>query len=174
MPALSSWARLRNWQPAVATQLVGGLLLAGLLLLATLYDEALYGLFGGWGDRAGRALGASKLPSWLQPGSLVFSLLHQARSMPSVMLYSGLYLVLCLALLFLLVPAGASRRLGLLFYVGVGLTAGLLLLGSQVGGGPTLAGLASQLVHFLVSPLPIAGLVPLLRWAAAPTPPAAS
>lgn len=175
MRALSGRAWLRDWQPAPATQLVGGLLLAGLLLLATLYNEALYALFDSWWSRAGHVLGgAAQLPDGRGPKDPVALLLHHARSLPTVVLYSVLYLSLCLALLFLLVPAGPSRLFGLLFYGAAGLAVGLLLLGSQVGGGAALAGLASQLVHFIVSPLPVVGLVPLLRWAAVQPPPTTS
>lgn len=143
-----------------------GSLLVGLLLLGA-NNEELYALFDGWWQRAVGALGlAHSLPGLLQPSSSVSPLLHQARSIPAVLLYSVLYLGLCLGLLFLLVPVGHSQRLVLFFYAGAGLATGLLLLGSQVGGGPTLAVLASQLVHFIVSPGPVIVLVPLLRWAA--------
>lgn len=148
--------------PKPAARLVGSVLLGLLLLAATLHNEALYALFDGWWHRAAGALGLGLG----QPRGAVSPLLHQARSIPAVVAYGVLYLGLCLGLLFLLVPAGPSQRLVLLFYGVAGVATGLLVLGSRVGGGPMLAVLASQLLHFIVSPLPVIMLVPLLRWAA--------
>ena len=165
MPPHRYRAQPGRWLRTPAARLVGSLLLVLLLLLATLYNEVLYDTFDGWLHRVGQALGLAQPP--LRSGSPVTLLLHKARSIPAVVLFGVLYLGLCLGLIFLLLPARASRRLVLLFYGGAGLATGLLLLGSQLGGGPDLAVLASELLHFIVSPLPVIVLVPLLRWAAA-------
>ncbi|RZK61573.1 MAG: hypothetical protein EOO59_04730 [Hymenobacter sp.] len=162
----SSPAQLSRLPRISAARLVTSLVLVVLLFAATLYNEELYIVFGGWWYQLGRALGlAPPPPGQLSSAGSVSVLLHRARSIPAVVLYGVLYLGLCLGVLFLLVPVG-SRRLVLFFYGGAGLATGLLLLGSRVGGGPALAVLASQLLHFIVSPLPVIVLVPVLRWAA--------
>jgi hypothetical protein len=151
-----------SWPPA--GRLASSLLLVLLLLGATLQNERLYVLFDAWWYRLIGALGFSG--GLRSSHSTVSPLLDHARSLPAVVIYGGLYLSLCLGLLFLLVPAGKPWQLVLRFYIGAGLATGLLVLGSRVGGGPALAVLASQILHFVVSPLPVIMLVPLLRWSA--------
>jgi hypothetical protein len=139
-------------------------LLAGLLLSATGYREELYCWLGAsWAGLVTRLGLAPGLPALLRPGGPLVQLAHRARSLPAVGLYGGLYLGLCLGLLFVLLPTRPARRTVLRLYGGAGAALGLLLLGSRLGGDPALAGLAGQLGQLLLSPLPVMGLVPLLR-----------
>lgn len=149
--------------------MAGSLGLAALLLGATLYTEELYALLeAGW-FRCVTGLGlAAHLPAVLRPNGPLLQFTYRARSVPAVGLYGLLYLGLCLGLLLLLLPTRRSRQLALRLYGGMGLAIGLLLLGSRLGGGPALSGLATHLVQFVMSPLPVMVLVPLLRWPVSP------
>lgn len=68
-----------------------------LLLAATLHNETLCALFDDWWHRVAGALGPAPLsPGLVQPRGPVSPLLHQARSIPAVLLDGVLYLGLCL------------------------------------------------------------------------------
>lgn len=144
---------------------VGSLVLVVLLLAATLSNEVVYDVFGRFWQQVFDLLGigqqASALPT---TRNSVGAVLNQPRNLPAVASYGVLYVAFCLGLLFLMLPHARQRRLVLGFYAIAG-TAFVLLLGlSRVGNMAVLSILASQLLHFIVSPVPVIMLVPLLRW----------
>jgi hypothetical protein len=158
-PSASSSNGSRLWRG------VGSLVLGVLLLAATLSNEVVYDVFGRFWQQVFELLGmgyqASALPTASNSAGAV---LNKPRNLPAVASYGALYVTACLGLLFLMLPHARQRRLVLGFYAVAG-TAFVLLLGlSRVGNMGVLAILASQLLHFIVSPVPVIMLVPLLRW----------
>ena len=136
-----------------------------LLFGATLYNEQAYHVLDSYWQRTTIALGADQhLLSLPLSGSAISQVMRRPHSIPAVLLYSVLYIGICLALLFTLLPIPRQRRLVLLFYGLTGVVSILLLLGSKVGSSTSLTILNSQLIHFVVSPLPVIMLAPLLRW----------
>jgi hypothetical protein len=90
--------------------------------------------------------------------------MNNPHSVPPILLYSVLYLAVCVALLLVLLPLPVHRRLVFKFYGLASLALVLLVLGGRLAHSAPLLLLGKQLVHFLVSPLPVIVLVPLLRW----------
>lgn len=88
------------------------------------------------------------------------------RSLPTMLTYGVLYTGACLLLLRFLLPRGGRRmRWALLLYGTVFVVCGILLLvGKLAGDVPWVYRLARRLIDFIVSPLPVIVLVPLLRW----------
>ena len=145
----------------VAVSVVFWLLLFG----ATLWNEQAYHLLDMCWQKTIAALGAEQhVPSLLQPGNVVSQVMRRPHSIPAVLLYSILYVGICLLLLFSFLLAPMQRRLVVLFYGLAGVASVLLLVGSKVDASPSLAILNSELVHFVVSPVPVIMLIPLLRW----------
>jgi len=148
MPAA---VRLGRWA------LVGALV--GLLLLAGVYDDAVFGVLTTGLHRGLAALGVHQPLAQAGVDRNVTQ-----RYVPAGIVYAGLYVGLCLALLWLLLPAPAHRRLVLRLYAGA-IAAYLLLalLGKLSGNTVWVYRLARHLLDFIVSPLPVAGLYVLLR-----------
>ncbi|HEX8428444.1 MAG TPA: hypothetical protein VF639_19265 [Hymenobacter sp.] len=92
------------------------------------------------------------------------------RSLPTMLTYGVLYTSVCLLLLRLLLPRGGRRmRRALLLYAAVFGACTLLLIGGKLAGDALWAyRLGRRLIDFVVSPLPVAVLVPLLRWYTTP------
>lgn len=86
------------------------------------------------------------------------------RLLPAVATYAALYLSLCLLLLRLLLPTPAQWYLALRLYAGT-LTVYVLitLLGRLIGDAPWAYRLSRQILDFVVSPLPVGGLLVLLQ-----------
>ena len=140
-----------------------GLLIA-LLFAATMHNETLYAFFGHFWKNIFIQTGISQhLPAILQANGAIAQVTHRPRDIPAVVSYSLLYLALCLALLFLALPYPQQRRLVLAAY-GLICVVSLLLLVVTKLGVPLLAVLNSQLIHFLVSPMPVMVLAPLIWW----------
>ncbi|WP_188548696.1 XrtX-associated membrane protein [Hymenobacter qilianensis] len=147
------------------------LLLVLLLFSASLFAEQLYAVLGTFCQSLFDALGvAAYLPRLFEQGGVIGQTMNRPHSIPAVILYSLLYVTVCLALLFLLLPYPTQRRYVLLFY-GIIAVASLLLLVTNKLVGPnfSITILTSHLLHFLVSPVPVIILVPLLRWYSANT-----
>jgi hypothetical protein len=145
-------------------------LVALLILIRLFEDELCAWLDVGW-RRLSRALPA---PAWLDAAGAAAqrSLQHLTARPHSVvveLLYDATYVSLCFGLLCALLPAGRGWRWGLRIYGGFGLASLLLILAGQFGGLPLLTSLASQILHGLLSPLPLMILVPLL-WLQGPPP----
>lgn len=143
----------------------GSIALVALLLAATLSNEAVYDAFGRFWQQVFELLGIQQSASALPAAdNSVGAVLNRPRNLPAVASYGFLYVVTCLALLFLLLPHARQRRLVLGFYGVAGTVLLVLLSLSRFGNMPLLAVLANQLLHFIVSPVPVIMLVPLLRW----------
>ena len=86
------------------------------------------------------------------------------RLLPAVATYALLYLGLCLLLLRVLLPLRAQWHLVLRLYAGAVVVYVALVLLARFGGNVAWAyRLSRQILDFLVSPLPVAGLYVLLR-----------
>lgn len=142
----------------------GALLLIGVLFWATLHNELLYRLFGGFWQRTFALLGVSQqVPAIMHSGGALGQVTNQPRDIPAVLSYSVLYVGICLSLLFLLLPRRSQHRLVLLAYGAAGVAfIGLLVIG-KLGSSASLT-LSNQLIHFIVSPMPVIVLAPLLQW----------
>jgi len=106
-------------------------------------------------------------PSWLDAASAAAQrslqrLSARPHSVAVELVYDITYVGLCIGLLCALLPAGHGWRWCLRIYGGFGLVSLLLVLAGQLGKLPLLTSLASQLLHGLLSPLPLMVLVPLL------------
>lgn len=138
--------------------------LVALLVLIRLFEDELCA----WLEVVWQCLsGVVPAPTWLAAAGAAAqrSLQHLTARPHSVvveLLYDVTYVGLCFGLLCALLPAGRGWRWGLRIYGGFGLASLLLILAGQVGGLPLLTNLASQLLHGLLSPLPVMVLVPLL------------
>lgn len=139
--------------------------LAGLLLLAGTYDHAvLAGLTSFW-QQVLQAVGLNDLFQSVRQGT---SPQVTTRILPVVATFSLGYIGICLLIVALLVPPRALRT-ALLLYAGALGLAGLLLLAGKAAGDVAWAyQLGRRLIDFTVSPLPVVGLIPLLRWHYAP------
>ncbi|WP_394347217.1 XrtX-associated membrane protein [Hymenobacter radiodurans] len=147
------------------------LLLVLILFSASFYAEQLYAVLGTFCQRLFDTLGLTPyLPRFFEQGSVISQTMNRPHSIPAVILYSLLYVTVCLALLFLLLPYPRQRRYVLFFY-GITSIISLLLLVTNKLVGPnfSLTIITSHLLHFLVSPVPVIILVPLLRWYSANT-----
>lgn len=138
-------------------------LVALLVIIRLVEDELCAWLEVGWQ----RLSGAVPAPPWLAAAGAAAqrSLQHLTARPHSVvveLLYDVTYVGLCVGLLCALLPAGRGWRWSLRIYGGLGLASLLLILAGQAGGLPLLTSLASQLLHGLLSPLPVMVLVPLL------------
>lgn len=144
---------------ASALRLGGILLLIALLFAATLYNEAFYKVFGEfWGN-----IFSSSTSTQSQSDGTLGQLLHRPRNIAAVASYGIVYVCICIALLFLLLPHPYQRKLVLISYGFTAVAFVLLLIGSKLAG-PILAVLNDQLLHFVVSPVPVIILAPLLWW----------
>ena len=139
--------------------LVGGLI--SLLLLLGIYDEVILTSLTAFWQKLLGALGLQKQAEALQHGingGIV------KRFLPAVATYAALYLSLCLLLLRLLLPSRAQWRLVLWLYAGtLAVYVLLVLLGKLIGDATWAYRLSRQILDFVVSPLPVAGLYVLLR-----------
>ncbi|MCC3159927.1 hypothetical protein LJ737_21995 [Hymenobacter sp. 15J16-1T3B] len=152
------------------TRLLLAGLLAALLFWVGTYDVTVFTwLTAGW-QRILAAIGLSDLVQHIQQG---ISGQVTTRSLPAMLTYGLAYTGICLLILALLVPRRAVRTaLGL--YLAVFALSALLLLGGKLAGDVAWAyQLGRRLIDFIVSPLPVIALVPLLRWHYAAAQPAA-
>ncbi|HET9502959.1 MAG TPA: hypothetical protein VFO93_05430 [Hymenobacter sp.] len=138
-------------------------LVALLVLIRLFEDELCAGLEAGWQ----RLSGLLPAPAWLSAANAAAQrslqrLTAHPHSVAVELLYDVTYVGLCIGLLCALLPAGRGWRWSLRIYGGFGLASLLLILLGQVAGLPLLTNLASQLLHGLLSPLPLMVLVPLL------------
>ena len=85
------------------------------------------------------------------------------RLLPAVATYAALYLGICLLLL-RLVLAPAQWRMAVALYAGtLAVYVGIVLLGKLTGDAVWAYRLSRQILDFVVSPLPVAGLYVLFR-----------
>ncbi|TGE17822.1 XrtX-associated membrane protein [Hymenobacter elongatus] len=140
----------------VAVALVAGLFWVGL------HDELVFHtLTSGW-QRIFLLLGLAERAAALQSG---ISGLVTTRSLPAVITYALLYTGACLVLLYAALFSVARMRVVLGLYAAVFGACALLLLGGKLLGDASWAyQLGRRLIDFIVSPLPVIILIPLLRW----------
>ncbi|WP_375433833.1 XrtX-associated membrane protein [uncultured Hymenobacter sp.] len=154
----------------VVNNLVRAVAVAGLVLLLFwfgTYDLAVFGaLNAGW-QKLFDTLGLTDQLAAIQRG---VSGQVTRRSLPTMLTYSLLYTSTCLLLLRLLLPRGGHRmRWACLLYAAVFVACGLLLVGGKLAGDAVWAyRLGRRLIDFIVSPIPVIILVPLLRWYVSP------
>lgn len=148
--------------------LVGVLLLA-LLLVGIFSEQIITWLISTW-QHLLQSIGAGRYADSLQHS--VDSGIAK-RPLPAIATYAALYLSICLLLLWLLL-APAQWRLACRLYAGA-LAAYVLIavLGKLAGNAPWAYRLSRQILDFVVSPLPVAGLYVLFRAGFGPTPKAA-
>ena len=153
----NSAAPQRPW--LVQWVLVGGLI--ALLLLLGVYDDPILLFFTAMWQKLLMAAGLRQQAEALQQG-INGGILK--RFLPAVATYAALYLSICLLLLRLLLPTLAQWRLALWLYAGTLAVYVLLVLLGKLAGDATWAyRLSRQILDFVVSPIPVAGLCVLLR-----------
>ena len=131
------------------------------LLLIGVYDETVLTFFTALWQKALAALGLSQQVEALQQG---VDRAITKRLLPAVATYAALYLASCLFLLYLLLPSPAHWRLVLRLYASaLAVFVALACLGKVVGDAPWAYRLSRQILDFVVSPLPVAGLYVLFR-----------
>lgn len=147
----------RIWQPARIALLA--LLLLALLLIGVYDDQTLTFLTVLW-QRVLDASGLHQLAAALQQG---INGGITKRLLPAVATYAALYLGICLLLL-RLVLAPAQWRMALAVYAGIlAMYVSIVLVGKLAGDAVWAYRLSRQILDFVVSPLPVAGLYVLFR-----------
>ncbi|WP_125921700.1 XrtX-associated membrane protein [Hymenobacter lapidarius] len=147
--------------PSRATHwlLVGGLVV--LLLLIGVYDEPILQFLTSTWQEALAVLGLKDYADSLQQG---INGGITKRLLPAVATYAVLYLSTCFLLLRLLLPDAGQWRLALLFYAGaLAMYAAIVVLNKFTGSTEWAYRLSRQLLDFVISPLPVAGLVVLFK-----------
>jgi hypothetical protein len=153
-----------RFEPGRGVRIISAFLLIATLFSATLNNEALYEAFGNfWRKLFGAASNASLQNSAALHSSIIRQVTNTHRDAPAILTYGALYVSICFILLLLLLPVASQRKVAMLFYVGLILIFIVLLIIGNLCS-TVLLQLSSQLIHFIVSPLPIIVLVPLLRW----------
>lgn len=138
------------------------LLLAGLLFWAGTFDTTVFAFLTRFWANALSLLGLADTARWVQSG---ISGQVTTRSLPAMLSYGLLYTSTCLLLLRLLLPQPGALRLALLLYATVFAASTALVLGGKLGGDIVWAyQLGRRLIDFIVSPLPVIVLLPLLYW----------
>lgn len=164
MPDLLSRPALRPqpWRPAdVLRALAAAILLVLLFTIGTYSDAVLLAADGFW-QHVLAVIGLADRAAAVQQG---ISGLVTKRSLISVVTYSLLYTGTCLLLLVVVLYTARRIRLVFLLYGGIFVVcAVLVVLGKLAGDVAWAYKLARRLIDFIVSPLPVIILIPLLRW----------
>ena len=164
--------------PAIVAQpwRAGRWLLVGLLIVALfligVYNEPFLSLLTALWQKGLAAVGLRRQAEALQQG---INGGITKRLLPAVATYAALYLSICLLLLRVLLPTPAQWRMAVRLYAGtLGVYVAITLLGKLSGNAPWAYRLSRQILDFVMSPLPVAGLYVLLRvgLGASPRPPA--
>ena len=135
------------------------LLLLALLLIGVYDDQTLTWLTEMW-QRLLAATGLHRLAAAMQQG---INGGITKRLLPAVATYAALYLGICLLLL-RLVLAPAQWRMAVALYAGtLAAYVGIVLVGKLAGDAVWAYRLSRQILDFVVSPLPVAGLYVLFR-----------
>jgi hypothetical protein len=155
----SSFTGSRRW-------LLVGVLLLALLCIGVYSDTVLAFITTLW-QKGLAAVGLSERAAAMQQG---ISGGITKRPFPAVATYAILYLGICLLLLWLLLHS-AQWQLAWRLYVGALLVYVAITLASKLAGDVPLAyRLSRQLLDFIISPLPVAGLYVLFRAGFGPRP----
>ncbi|OGX87203.1 hypothetical protein BEN48_11555 [Hymenobacter glacialis] len=138
---------------------MGGLVV--LLFLIRFYDEPILQFLTNMWQKALTVLGLKEYADSLQQG---INGGIAKRLLPAVATYAVLYLSTCFLLLRLLLPDTGQWRLALLFYAGaLAVYAAIVVLNKLTGSSEWAYRLSRQLLDFVISPLPVAGLVVLFK-----------
>ena len=135
-------------------------LLVGLLFVIGTYDEPVHIFLTTLWQRLLTVVGLRTAFEGLQSkvsGGIV------KRFLPAVATYALLYLSLCLLLLRLLLTAAQWRLAWRIYAAALLLYAFVVVLGRLSGNTPWIYRLARQILDFVFSPLPVAGLYVLFR-----------
>ena len=146
--------------PSISRWVLVGILIIALLLIGV-YDEfVLSFLTTGWLKVLG-TVGLRQKAEALQQG--VNGGITK-RLLPAVATYALAYLGLCLLLLRVLLPNPAQWLLVLRLYAGtIAVYIAIIALAKVASNAPWAYQLSRQILDFLVSPLPVAGLYVLMR-----------
>ena len=144
-------------------RIAGVFVLIAALFSATLNNEAIYAALGHVWQKVFFVAGTSPRVSPATVGRVTEQITNTARYAPAVLTYGALYVGTCLVLLWLLLSSAPQRRIAVIFYGCATLSFTVLLVAGKLGSSVLLQ-LSSQLIHFIVSPVPVVVLVPLLRW----------
>lgn len=151
-------------QQSRGLQIAVALMLIVLLFFSTMNNEVLYSLLGNFWLKTFKFMGISSHSFTLsQPSNTIGLVTNRPRNTSAILSYSVLYLGMCLAILCLLLPSIAQRKLVFIFYGLATSTFLVLLLVAKLGISVGIE-LSNQLIHFIVSPLPVVVLFPLLKW----------
>ena len=143
----------------------GAVLLIFFLFIFNIYSKSAYNVLGGCWQKIFFFIGlAQHLPSVLKEGGALSHAMINPHNVLGVITYSIFYILLCLVLLFIVEPGWRQRRLVLLFYCASILCSFFLLAGSGISDNAYIAAMNGNLMHFIVSPLPLIVLIPFLRW----------
>ena len=158
------------YRPPVAVRWAVGLGLVLALLLLGVYDETLFTHFAALWQKALAAAHLSNQADELQHG------IHRRvtrRPLLAVASYAAVYVSLCLLLLRVLLRTRAQWRLVLRLYAGV-VVAYVLIAGAGKLAGDAIWAyrLSRHLIDFVVSPVPVAGLLVLFKAGYGPSEPA--
>ncbi|UOQ53509.1 XrtX-associated membrane protein [Hymenobacter cellulosivorans] len=139
---------------------------AGLLVVALfwagMHNDLVFAVLTQTWQKIFLALGLNAAAAGPQSG---VSTLVTTRSLPAVFTYSLVYTAACLGILYAALYDAARMRLVVQLYAAVFAACALLLLGGKLLGDASWAyQLGRRLIDFIVSPLPVIILVPLLRW----------
>lgn len=144
-----------------ASRVIAVLLLVAVLFWAGVHDEAVFAVLTEAWQKVLTALGITDQLAAVQQS---VSGEVTKRSLPAVLTYALLYTGVCLLLLRLVLPARHMRLVLLLYGAVFGCCTVLLAAGRFTGDVPWVYQLGRRLIDFIVSPLPVIGLVVLLRW----------
>ncbi|UOR07523.1 hypothetical protein MUN82_10595 [Hymenobacter aerilatus] len=166
MPEVASYSALpgpamRLFAPQMLLRWSGVLLLVLFLFGLTWYTEEFYATLTPVWERL---LASAGIGSAVQHDDAAQHLMNRSRSVPVAGLYAVLYLAACLALVRLLLVSAQQWRMAVLFYAVAGGSGILLLLVGKLLALPAAYALSSQIIHFILSPLAVITLVPVLRW----------
>lgn len=138
--------------------LVGALLVA--LLLLGVYNEVVIGILTTVWQRGLGTVGLARAAGSVQQG---IDASVTKRMLPAVATYAALYLSLCLLLLHQLLTPAQWRLTWRLYAAALIIYAGIVVLGKLAGNAQWAYQLSRDLLDFVVSPLPVAGLYVLFR-----------
>lgn len=146
--------------------LLVGLLLLALLLIGVYSDSVLTFVTTLW-QKGLAAVGLSRVADAMQQG---INGGITKRPLPAVATYAVMYLGICLSLLWLLLPP-VQWRLAWRLYAGALLVyVAITLVGKLAGNVQWAYRLSRQILDFIISPLPVAGLYVLFRAGFGPRP----
>lgn len=157
---------LPAWRTGAGRWLLVGLLLLALLLIGFESDIILATINTLW-QKGLAAIGLSQLTKTMQQG---INGGIAKRPLPAIATYGFLYLSICLLLLYLLLTP-AQWQLAWRLYAGTQAVYVVITLASKLAGDVQWAyRLSLQLLDFVISPLPVAGLYVLFRAGFGPQP----